>query len=53
LGAQKDQRVVDGGVSDCTTTAVMVDDEAAAREMRDMLDALARRMGQDGAATKH
>jgi uncharacterized membrane protein YgcG len=45
LALDKDQRVVDGGVSDRTTTAV-TGGGAAADEMRVMLDALAKRTAE-------
>jgi hypothetical protein len=46
LAAEKDERVITGGVSDRTAAAVgTTSDEAAAREMREMLDALAKRTG--------
>jgi hypothetical protein len=48
LALDKDRRVVDGGVSDRTATQVSTEDSAA-EEMRQMLDALARRTGSDAA----
>jgi hypothetical protein len=54
LALDKDQRVVDGGVSDRTASQVKTSNQDEAEsEMREMLEALARRTGEGGADTKH